>query len=111
MFSMRLHAPELGIDRKRALAQALTDAVTRLRPTVPAGECTVQFVPYRLDDVAVGGVLVFDSNEPAFILEVHGAAVDEGLGRELRALLARLLRVPGERVHVRAAPSAQRDAA
>lgn len=114
MAYMRLHAPELGIDRKRAVAQALTGLVLTSSPGLAPERCTVQFVPYHLDDVAVGGVLVFDSNEPQYTLEVFAPEThlrQKDLARDLGDLLARLLGCGPDSVHVRLAAEGQRGAA
>lgn len=95
MIHVRFQSFDLALDDKRALARSLTDciAATLALSAEERDLCTVQFAPYRAEDVAVGGRLAHDGKwtedgkSPLYQLEISHS----GIGRRDRKRLGKLL--------------------
>src|SRR5437588_1645754 len=96
---LRLHCPALPVKDKKIIAKELTNATMRyFRLTKSyANRCTVQFVPFELEDIAIDGKLLSAGGEPDYHLEVSYRKLSEEqkqtYAREVTPLLARLLNV------------------
>jgi hypothetical protein len=94
MVHLKFQSFDLALDDKRALARILTEC---LAATLALSEderhlCTLQFVPYRAEDMAVGGQLARDGKwtedgkSPLYQLEVSHS----GVSRRDRKRLSKL---------------------
>ena len=96
---LRLHCPALPLKEKKLIAKELTNATMRhFRLTKSyANRCTMQFVPFELEDIAIDGKLLSAGGEPDYHLEVSYRNLSEEqkktYAREVTPLLARLLNV------------------
>ena len=96
---LRLYSPEMTREQKRDAARKLTDTFQKALhlPTQARSEIIVHFMPYQLDNMAEGGILLSDA--PGSIicrLLVVGFLTREkrkALNRELTPLLACLLNI------------------
>ena len=70
---IRIYSPELRLEVKRELARTLTDSAMQALqlPDEARHFTTIQFVPYSLEDMAIGGSLLVDTLDPEYQLEVH----------------------------------------
>jgi len=86
---LRFHSTELSLDQRRMVARELTDAMARARRLEgPERDwCTVHFMPFAPDEVAIGGTLIADGKVPEFWLELS----DHGLGRRDKRRLVKAL--------------------
>jgi phenylpyruvate tautomerase PptA (4-oxalocrotonate tautomerase family) len=97
MSFLRLYSPELSTEQKRLIARSLTDGIIRSLhlPVQAQAEITIQFLPFRLEDVAVGGELLSDSGPANYLLEIADRGLTrekkDALNRDLTPLLGRLL--------------------
>jgi phenylpyruvate tautomerase PptA (4-oxalocrotonate tautomerase family) len=94
---IRIFMPETGVDAKRAAATVLTDAVQRALqiPDEARDWTTVHFIPYRPEDLAVGGTLGVDGTPSEYYIDyidmdINQRAKDE-LAKGLTAALAESL--------------------
>ena len=94
---LRLFCPELTVKQKKLIAKELTNAATRSFKLTKdyRNRCTVQFVQFELEDVALDGKLVSDGGEPDYLLEVSYRKLSEApkraFVREATSSLAKLL--------------------
>jgi phenylpyruvate tautomerase PptA (4-oxalocrotonate tautomerase family) len=97
MSFLRLYSPELSTEQKRLIARGLTDGVIRSLhlPVQARTAITIHFLPFRLEDVAVGGELLSDAGPANYLLEISDRGLTrekkDALNRDLTPLLARLL--------------------
>ena len=92
---LRLFVPEIDTDKKREIANDLTDAVVKAL-NVPAEArdwTTIHFIAYKPEDLAVGGKLTVDGGAPEFYVDYIALDVNqsikEDLAREITVSLAR----------------------
>jgi phenylpyruvate tautomerase PptA (4-oxalocrotonate tautomerase family) len=94
---LRLHCPELPAKQKKRIAKELTAVTMRVfrLPGDFPNRCTLQFMPFRLEDLAVGGKLLSEGGDPDYYLEVSHSNLKDEQKRvfvaEVTPLLARLL--------------------
>ena len=69
---LKFYTPELSVSKKRRIAKELTRATMRSFQLSPEDRdrCTVHFVPFRMEDMAIGGKLMIDAPDPDYLLEV-----------------------------------------
>ena len=97
---LRIHAPELSFEQKKIMAAELTDAILTIleRPPEARDYATIQFIPYRLENMAVGGRLLSETEEPSYQLEFHSFPLTQQqkdvLVQRLMPLLLDLLHLP-----------------
>jgi len=97
MSFLRLYSPELTPEQKCLIARGLTDGIIRALhlPVQARAAITIHFLPFRLEDVAVGGEMLSDSGPANYLLEISDRGLTrekkDALNRELTPLLARLL--------------------
>jgi phenylpyruvate tautomerase PptA (4-oxalocrotonate tautomerase family) len=97
MMCLRLYSPELSQQQRRIVARDLTNGVIRALhlPEQARAGITIHFMPYRLDDIAVGGEILSDLAEADHIVEISDRGLTwekkDALNREMTPLLARLL--------------------
>jgi phenylpyruvate tautomerase PptA (4-oxalocrotonate tautomerase family) len=102
---LRLYSPELSLDQKRRIARELTEAMMKILHQKEDERywCTLQFVPYRLEDFAVGGRLAYDSMQADYYLEYgdHHLTQErrEKIAQGLTPLLAELLDLKPTETH------------
>lgn len=72
---LRIHSPEVSFEQRKIMATELTDAIiTALQLTNHTREeVTIHFIPYRLENMAVGGRLLCETEAPIYRLEFFGA--------------------------------------
>ena len=90
MPGLRFYSPELPVELKRIMAKELTDAVVRSLNLLEEGRnwTIVQFMPFKLENCAIGGSLMnVDAENPFYYLEI----LDSGLTREKKETLVREL--------------------
>jgi phenylpyruvate tautomerase PptA (4-oxalocrotonate tautomerase family) len=98
MPGLRFYSPELPVEQKSIIAKELTEAVARSLNLQESGRnwTIVQFMPFKLENVALGGRLMnLDAANPFYYLEILDSGWNrekkETLVRELTPLLAKLL--------------------
>lgn len=69
---LRIYSPELAVDAKREIVKDLTEVVTHSLelPQKAANWCTIHFIHYRLEDLAIGGQLVIDNQHISYRIEL-----------------------------------------
>lgn len=90
---LKLYAPEFSFEQKKIMAAELTDCiVTALAlPQTARDQVTIQFMPYRLENMAIGGRLLSETEAPDYHLEFYDTALTphkkEALARQLIPLV------------------------
>ena len=106
---IRLYSPELRLEVKRELARSLTECVMQALqlPAEAQHWVTIQFVPYSLEDMAIGGSLLVDTLDPEYQMEVHERnltpAKKEALVTGLTAAFAEVMELQSEqafKIHI-----------
>lgn len=101
---MLLHSLDLPLDKKREIARELASAVIAALqlPEMTRKWTTVQFAPFRLEDVAIAGQLAADTHTADYHLDYHDRRLTyekkAALVQRLTPLLARLLNVPPDQL-------------
>jgi hypothetical protein len=100
MLCLRIHAPDFPFEQKKIMAAELTDAVASSLGLPPEARqhLAIEFIPYRLENMAVGGRLLSETEEPSYQLEFQGFPLtprqQEALSEQLMPLLLELLHLP-----------------
>jgi phenylpyruvate tautomerase PptA (4-oxalocrotonate tautomerase family) len=101
---IRILSHELSVEKKRHIAASLTPVVHRAMhlPVTPSDWCVIRFESYRPEDLAVTGILVADSKDPDYFVEVTGRDLGEeekkALTEGITSTLAGLLELSGEKL-------------
>jgi phenylpyruvate tautomerase PptA (4-oxalocrotonate tautomerase family) len=100
---IRLYVPEISIDKKREVAQSVTDTVVQTLQMPPEARdwLTIHFVTYGGDELAVGGRLIADGATPEYYVDYIDLDVNQrikdDLAREVTATLGRAFALePGQ---------------
>jgi phenylpyruvate tautomerase PptA (4-oxalocrotonate tautomerase family) len=100
---VRIFTPDLSLDDKRSLAQELTEIIFTVIPDQPRTWTTIHFFPLSLENVAVGGRMVSDTNEPEYHLEFGAPALGrskkERLVQEITPVMMRRLGLTREQAY------------
>jgi len=82
---IRLFVPEVTPDKKREIAQNMTDSVLDVlkMPSEMRDWLTIQFITYSPDDLAVGGVLVSAGAAPEFYIDYIDLEVNQQVKDDL----------------------------
>ena len=94
MPGLRFYSPELPIEQKRIMVKELTEAVGRSLNLQEEGRnwTLIHFMPFKLEDFAIGGALMVDTQNPCYYLEITERDLTtekkEALVRNLTAVLA-----------------------
>lgn len=105
MPGLRFYSPELPVEEKRIIAKELTEAVVRSLNLHEEGRywTLVHFMPFKLEDFAIGGTLVADSQNPCYYLEITERDLTpekkETLVRELTRVLANLFNLGPDQLY------------
>lgn len=69
---LRIVTPAISFEQKKIMAAELTDALVAALglPIEERDTITIQFMSYRLEDMATGGRLVSETEEPIYRLEL-----------------------------------------
>jgi len=104
MSYLRIYTPELPVDLKRQIAKEVTDALVRSLelPEDYRLHTTIHFIPFRPEDMAVGGELAVDNDELHYQVEVYDRYLmppkKRVMAAELTAVLGRLLGLGSEKL-------------
>lgn len=97
---LKIYAPDFSFEQKKIMAAELTDCIA-LALDLPEAErdrITIHFLPYRLENMAIGGRLLSETEEPDYHLEFYDAALTqpkkEKLLRYLMPLMLEQLGLP-----------------
>lgn len=68
MPGLRFYSPELSVEQKRIMAKELTEAVVSSLKLLEQGRnwTIVQFMPFKLENFAIGGRLMVDTQDPFY---------------------------------------------
>ncbi|MBV8883846.1 MAG: hypothetical protein JO235_07575 [Chroococcidiopsidaceae cyanobacterium CP_BM_RX_35] len=105
MPGLRFYSPELSVQEKRILAKELTEEIVcSLNLQVEYCNWTfIQFIPYELEDFAVGSKLIIDTQNPWYYLEIveRDLTIEkkEVVARNLTSLLGKLLKLKTEELY------------
>jgi len=97
MPGLRFYSPELPIGQNKIMAQELTETVARSLNLLESGRnwTIIQFMPFKVENLAIGGSLMTETQKPYYYLEILDSGLTqenkETLLRDLTPLLAELL--------------------
>lgn len=106
MLLLRFHSPPLPFEQRKIMAEELTGTLVDLTGE-PSPQIMIQFLPYSLDNLAVGGKLLHDTEGPLYLIELTGVHANPAfmgvLEQALRSQCVELLGIPSsesERVQI-----------
>ncbi|MBV9386749.1 MAG: hypothetical protein JOZ78_10010 [Chroococcidiopsidaceae cyanobacterium CP_BM_ER_R8_30] len=105
MPGLRFYSPEISVEEKRILAKELTkEVVSSLNlPTELSNWTFIHFVTYKLEEFAIGGNLVLDTQGPWYFLEITERNWDiekkQTVVRNITLLLSKLLKLKSEEIY------------
>lgn len=105
MPGLRFYSPELSVEEKRTLAKELTqEIISSLNlPAELSNWTLIHFVPYKLEEFAVGGNLILGSQGPWYFLEITERdwtlEKKETIVHNLTLLLGKLLNLKSEELY------------
>lgn len=105
MLLLRIYAPKFSFEQKKIMATELTDAMVQAfaQPNSAASEISIHFIPYQLENMAAGGRLLSETEEPLyhldFISQSLSSAQFEALQQRLMPLLLELLGLKESEAH------------
>jgi len=82
---IRLFVPEVSVDKKREIAKDVTNSVLGAlkMPEESKDWLTIQFVTYKPEDLAIGGLLVADGSTAEYYIDYIDLDVNERLKEDL----------------------------
>lgn len=102
---LRIYTPDISFEQKKIMAAELTDALAAAFriALVDRESISIQFIPYRLENVALGGRLISETEEPVYRLELFASeptpAAQQSLRESLFPLSLELMGLPPSESH------------
>lgn len=102
MPGLRFYSPDISLDQKRVLVKELTEEIVDSLDLPPEYShwTFIHFIPYKLEEFAIGGKLTIDTQNPWYYLEITErdwtTKKKETVVHNLTLLLGKLLNLTAE---------------